>query len=137
VQSVIYATIERIAMKILGIDIPDKCLSPTIKNTDWRPEPLSNISDISPKWIGARIYQIHPLIIRQIFDIETELNLIQRRQSTLNTINYLLDSFHALGQVNAIHASRSEFTNELLGALRALYIVDCLLCNAPEYSPDE
>ena len=112
-------------MNIMGVEIPDHRVTPTIRRTDWRAEPIHSKDDINAKWIGRRVSQVPPVLIQVIWTIDTELELITRQNVAKRNAQ---DTADADGNDRYI-------SQLLLGDLRYLFLLNCLLSNAPQETP--
>ena len=109
-------------MDIMGVKIPDRLVTPTIRMTDWRMEPIHSSADINAKWIGRRGSQVPPVLIQVIWTIDTELELLRRQDAARRSAQETAD---ATGDDRFI-------SQQLLGDLRYLFLLNCLLSNASE-----
>lgn len=106
-------------MTILGVSVPERLVTPTIRETDWSVELIHSTADINPRWIGHRVSQVSPALIKVIWNIDTELGLLERRHNALRSAQETADAEgddRYIGQL-------------LLGDLRYLFLLDCLLSN--------
>jgi hypothetical protein len=107
-------------MNIMGVEIPDHRVTPTMRKTDWRVEPIHSKDDINARWIGRRVSQVSPALIQVIWNIETELELIERQNIAKRA-----------AQDTAIADGHDGYISQLLlGELRYLFLINCLLSNA-------
>jgi hypothetical protein len=109
----------------MGVKIPDRLVTPTIRMTDWRMEPIHSTADINAKWIGSKVSQVSPALIRVIWNIETELELIKRQTAAKQNAQ---ETANAEGDDRYI-------SRHLLGDLRYLFLLNCLLSNASTVGP--
>ena len=121
-------------VNILGVRIDESLLTSTMKKTDWRPEPITNIHDVNQKWIGSHRYQIGPTLLWMLFDTERELRLIDQYTKRRDGAQSLADMIRDHGRGSGDPTIWDEFEikaakQELLGDLRTLFIVCCLLKN--------
>jgi len=104
---------------IMGVEVPDRLLTPTIRKTDWRPEPIHSTDDINRKWIGRRDYQVSPSLILVMWSTEREIDLIERQSAAKRNAQSTADA-----------DGDDRYISEcLLGDLRYLFLLNCLLCN--------
>ena len=85
----------------------------------WRPEPIHSRDDITRKWIGRRHYQVSPAVIRVLWDTEREIDLIERQHAAKRNAQTTADA----------DGDDAYIAELLLGDLRYLFLINCLLCN--------
>lgn len=106
-------------MNVMGVEIPERLATPTIQKTDWRVEPIHSTADINPKWIGYQVSQVHPVLIQVIWNTETEIGLIERQSIAKKNAQETADA----------EGDDSYISRYLLGELRYLFLLNCLLSN--------
>ena len=119
---------------MLGIEIPEQLLTKTVKETDWRIEPLPTMEHTNPLWIGDKLGMVSFSIVRLLFSKDERGLGVYRKyleKKIVDNITEMESGWYSTGSKYAYRHDSKTLAwakKELLSDLRTMFLVDCLLC---------